>query len=87
MTKISSKEHPKGKVVNSIDFCGWSHAKRNKDQKCYCGQYASIGFNFKFGMLELLCFKHYQERLKSCHKEKERTEAKSEDQRNQLNLL
>lgn len=53
----------KGKVVNASSFYTWSHSKRNKEQKCFCGQYACIGFNYKFGMLELLCFKHYEERI------------------------
>ena len=87
MTKISSDVQPKGKVVSSQDFVTWNHQKRDKDQKCFCGQYACIGFNFKFGMLELLCFKHYQERINQCHTEKEHTEVKEADQRNQLSLL
>ena len=53
---------PKGKLVNANEFVTWSHSKRNQDQKCFCGEYACIGFNYKFGMLELLCFKHYEER-------------------------
>jgi hypothetical protein len=81
------QEQPKGKVVNANEFVTWSHSKRNQDQKCFCGQYACIGFNYKFGMLELLCFKHYQERIKECHKEKEHTEVKEADQKSQLNLL
>jgi len=38
-------------------------------------------------MLELLCFKHYEERINQCHKEKEHTAQKSVDQKNQLSLI
>ena len=77
---------PKGKTVSITEFYNWSHKQHNL-KRCFCGEFASIGFNYKFGMLELLCFKHYEERKKQCHTEKEHTEVKSEDQKNQLNLL
>jgi len=73
--------------VNSQEFINWTPKERDEKQKCFCGQYACIGFNYRFGMLELLCFKHYEERKKQCPKEKEHTEVKSEDQKNQPNLL
>ena len=77
---------PKGKTVSTTEFYNWSHQQHNQ-KKCFCGEFACIGFNYRFGMLELLCFKHYQERVNQCHMEKEHTEVKSADQKNQLNLL
>lgn len=57
--------NPKSIKVSSNDFCLWTHDKRNKYQKCFCGKYACIGFNYRFGMLELLCFEHYKERIEN----------------------
>ena len=78
--------HPKSTKVSTTEFYNWRHYQHGQ-KKCHCGEFASIGFQYRLGMLELLCFKHYQERISECHTEKEPTEAKSEDQKNQLNLL
>ena len=51
---------------------------------CFCGEFACIGFNYRFGMLELLCFKHYQERVNQCHTEKKHMEVKSADRQRKL---
>jgi len=77
---------PKGKTVSTTEFYNWSHQQHNL-KRCFCGEFASIGFNYKFGMLELLCFKHYKERIGKCHTEKEHTAQKSVDQKNQLSLI
>jgi len=81
-----SLTHPKSTKVSTTEFYNWTHHQHNQ-KKCFCGEFACIGFNYRFGMLELLCFKHYQERVNQCHTEKEHTEVKSADQKNQLNLL
>ena len=53
---------PKGKTVSTTDFYNWTH-QQHGEKKCFCGQFACIGFNYRYGMLELLCFKHYEERI------------------------
>jgi hypothetical protein len=79
---------PKGKVVSSQEYYNWTHHQHNQ-KKCFCGKFACIGFQYRLGMIELLCFKHYQERINKCQKEWEHTEAKEADHRkkNQLSLL
>jgi len=74
---------PKGKTVSTTEFYNWSHQQHNQ-KKCFCGEFACIGFNYRFGMLELLCFKHYQERVNQCHTEKEHMEVKSADRQRKL---
>src|SRR6056300_1311549 len=107
--------HPKSTKVPTIEYYNWRHHQHG-EKKCYCGKFACVGFNYRYGMLELLCFKHYEERIKNgsnqetkktnngftksysqktkekerkiiCHTEKEHTEVKLEDQKNQINLL
>jgi len=73
--------------ISAIEFVNRTHQEHNDKTKCHCGKFAPFGYSYRFGMLELLCFEHYKERIKSCPTEKEHTEAKSEDQKNQLNLL
>ena len=70
MTKISSPEQPKGKVVSLREFYNWTHEQHNQ-KRCYCGQFACIGFQYRVGMVELLCFKHYEERKNECHLSKD----------------
>ena len=53
---------PKGKVVSLREFYNWRHEQHNQ-KRCYCGQFACIGFQYRLGMIELLCFKHYKERI------------------------
>ncbi len=77
---------PKGKTVSTTDFYNWTH-QQHGEKKCFCGKFASIGFNYRYGMLELLCFKHYEERMSQCHTEKVHTDQKSVDQKNQLSLI
>ena len=72
--------------VSKQEFYNWT-LEQHQNKKCFCGKFACIGFNYRYGMLELLCFKHYEERKKQCPKGKVPTEVKSEDQKNQPNLL
>jgi len=81
-----SLTHPKSTKVSTTDFYNWSHQQHGK-KRCHCGEFASIGFQYRLGMLELLCFKHYKERIGKCHTEKEHTAQKSVDQKNQLSLI
>ena len=61
---------PKGKVVGLNEFYNWRHEQHNQ-KKCYCGKFACIGFQYRLGMIELLCFKHYEERKRECHLSKD----------------
>lgn len=75
---------PKGKLVGVNEFCSWNHQERIEKSVCYCGAYGSIGFNYRFGMLEILCYEHYKERIEQCRMEKERMEAKEEGPQRKL---
>jgi len=73
--------------VSPLTFINWTPQERQIKQKCHCGKFACIGYPAQYGNLELLCFKHYEERKSQCHTEKEHTEVKSADQKNQLSLI
>ena len=53
----------KGTVVSPHIFYSWKPQEREIKQKCYCGKFACIGYPAEYGNLELLCFKHYKERI------------------------
>jgi hypothetical protein len=77
---------PKGNKVSKLQYYNWTHQERNEKQKCFCGKFASFGVLVDNGFaVGLLCFEHWKEY--TCQKEKEHTAQKSEDQKNQLNLL
>jgi len=69
---------PKGKTVSTTDFFNWTHEQHNQ-KKCHCGKFACIGYSYRFGMVELLCYEHYQERISQCHLKKD-TEKKLSQQ-------
>jgi len=75
--------------VSPLTFINWTPQERQIKQKCHCGKFACIGYPAQYGNLELLCFKHYEERKQQCQKEWGHTEVKEADHRkkNQLNLL
>ena len=56
---LRKKKKVRGKTVSSHEFCNWTHQEHNKYSICFCGKFASFGFNYRFGMLELLCSEHY----------------------------
>lgn len=52
-------------------FINWTPQERQIKQKCHCGKFACIGYPAEYGNLELLCFKHYEERKNECHLSKD----------------
>jgi len=56
--------------VSAQEFYSWTH-QQHSNKKCHCGKFASIGYPYRFGMLELLCYEHYKERINQCHSSKD----------------
>jgi hypothetical protein len=69
--------------VSKQEFYNWT-LEQHQNKKCFCGKFACIGFNYRYGMLELLCFKHYEERKNQCPKEKVLMEVKKADRQRSL---